>query len=372
MDRLDPVSKSKDIDAYLLTSGATVRYLSGYFYNFEVHHSSFQLIPAAVFAIPGCYQGLIVADNESEQLHGLDPRIQVIPYTNYVYEKPLDFENIFRTKLIDVIKDNGLKIRRLGVEADFLPFSICEFLSFNLPDIELIDVSVDLSAMRMIKDEHEISLIRAAARLCDVGQGALIKYAQPGITEFDLFKHIREEMEKEAGKRIPILADLVSGPRTFDGGGEPSSKRIEKDDLILCNLKTCLNGYWASSCSTTAVNKATPEQSSEYLLIKKALDGAIKAIKPGVEGRQIDHHLINHPATIEPIDRISGHGVGLAFKEDPLINSTNDVVLAPNMVLSLGGGIYTDNYGIRLEHLVLVAEKGCEVLSDHHFRLDLA
>lgn len=370
MDKLDSVSKSKDIDAYLLTSGATVRYLSGYFYNFEVHHSSFQLIPAAVFAIPGCYQGLIVADNESEHLHGLDPRIRIIPYTNYVYEKPLDFENIFRTKLIDVIKDNGLKIRRLGVEADFLPFSVCEFLSFNLPDIELIDVSVDLSGMRMIKDEHEISLIRAACHLCDVGQQAVVKYVQPGMTELDLFRHIREEMEREAGKRIPILSDLVSGSRTFDGRGEPSSKKIEKDDLIICDLKTCLNGYWGRSCSTTAVTKAKPEQLSSYLLVKKALEAGVKAIKPGIEARQIDHHLKNHLSSSGKNGRLMGYGIGLAYKEDPLINSINDLVLSLNMVLALAPGIYLNNYGIRLEHLVRVTEKGCEVLSDYHHLLE--
>lgn len=369
MDKLDTISKSKKIDAYLLTSGAAVRYLSGYFYNFEVNPSLFHMIQAAVFAIPGCYQGLIVADNESEQLHGLDPRIHVIPYTNYVQEKPLDFENIFRTKLIDVIKNNRLRIGRLGVEADFLPFSVCEFLAANFPDIELIDVSVDLAAMRLIKDEHEISLIRAATHLCDVGQEAVVKYAQAGMTELDLFKLVRGDMEKEAGRRIPIVADLVSGLRTFDGGGNPSLKKIEKDDLVLCELKTCLNGYWGSSCSTIAVTKVKPSQSSHFLLVKEALNKGITAIKPGVKANSIDHLLrshLSHPGN----DRPGGHGIGLSFHEEPIINPTNETILSPNMVLALKPGIYINNYGIRLERLVLVTNTGCEILLGFNHTLE--
>jgi Xaa-Pro aminopeptidase len=371
IDNLDSISKSKNIDAYLLTSAATVRYLSGYFYNFEIGPSPFQLIPAAVFGIPGCYRGLIVADNESEQLHGLDPKIKVIPYTSYVFDKPLDFTNVFRQKLLEVIRENGLKVGKLGVEANSLPYSICEALGANFPDIELVDVSAELSAMRMVKDAHEIALIRAAVHLCDVGQEAVVKYAEPGMSELDLFKMVRGDMENVAGKRLPMMTDLVSGKRTFEGGGNPSSKKIEKGDLILSDLTPCLNGYWGDTCSTIAVGQPTQKQQDHFSLVKEALKLGISAIKPGVQAKTIDNLLRMHLSPVGQYGHHSGHGVGLAYHEEPRIVPYNDIVLAPNMVIALEPGIYIDDYGIRLEHLVAVTETGCEVLSKFNHRLEI-
>ena len=152
--------------------------------------------------------GLIIADNESDQLANLDPRIKVNPYTSYTYEKPLDYSASFCIKLLELVAANGMGKARIGVEADLLPYSICESLSLNYPDIELVDISADLSALRMVKDEDELEKIRAAVHLCDVGQETVVRFAKPGMTELDLFRVVRGEMEIAAGKRIPMMTDL--------------------------------------------------------------------------------------------------------------------------------------------------------------------
>ncbi len=80
IDKLDKINGTKNIDAFLLTSSTSIKYLTGYFYNFEIGPSPFQLIPAALFVIPSGYSGLIIADNESDQLANLDQRIKINPY----------------------------------------------------------------------------------------------------------------------------------------------------------------------------------------------------------------------------------------------------------------------------------------------------
>ena len=50
-NRIEKLDRIKDIDAFLLTSPASLKYLTGYFYNFEIGPSPFQLIPAALFVI---------------------------------------------------------------------------------------------------------------------------------------------------------------------------------------------------------------------------------------------------------------------------------------------------------------------------------
>lgn len=371
IEKLDRISGTKNIDAFLLTSSASLKYLSGYFYNFEIGPSPFQLIPAALFVIPSHYSGLIIADNESDQLADLDSRIKVNPYASYSYEKPLDYSASFCIKLLELVAQTGMKRARIGVEADSLPYSICESLSLNYPDIDLVDVSADLLTLRMVKDEHELSLINAATHLCDIGQEAVIKYARPGITELDLFKMVRGDMESAAGKRIPMMTDLVSGLRTFEGGGNPSTKNIASGDLILSDLTPCLNGYWGDTCNTIVLGKPTNQQSDHFKMVKEALELGVNAIKSGVRAKAIDQLMRKHLSSAGKYGHHSGHGVGIAYHEEPRIVPYNDIVLEPNMVIALEPAIYHDNYGIRLEHIVAVTRTGCEVLSQFKHRFEI-
>jgi Xaa-Pro aminopeptidase len=371
IDKLDILNDNRDIEAFLLTSPLTLKYLTGYFYNFEIGPSPFQLIPAALFVIPSHYSGLIIADNESDQLANLDPRIKVNPYVSYTYEKPLDYSASFCLKLLELIADNGMGKVRIGVEADSLPYSVCECLSLNYPEIELVDISADLSALRMVKDEVELEKIRSSVHLCDVGQEAVVRYAKPDMTELELFKMVMGEMEIAAGKRIPIMSDLVAGLRTFDGGGNPSLNKIAQGDLILSDLTPCLNGYWGDTCNTVILGKPSAKQSAHFKMVKEALAIGINAIKPGVQAKTIDHLMRKHLSSVGQYGHHSGHGVGIAYHEEPRITPYNDIILEPNMVIALEPGIYVNNYGIRLEHMVVVTKSGCEVISQfkHHFEI---
>jgi Xaa-Pro dipeptidase len=369
--RIEKLDGIKNIDAFLLTSSASLKYLTGFFYNFEIGPSPFQLIPAALFVIPSHYSGLIIADNESDQLASLDPQIKVNPYASYAYEKPLDYSASFCIKLLELIVQTGMGSARIGVEADSLPYSICESLSLNYPDIELVDISADLLTKRMVKDEDELALIRAATHLCDVGQEAVIKYARPGMTELDLFKMVRGDMEMAAGKRVPMMTDLVSGLRTFEGGGNPSTNKILPGDLILSDLTPCLNGYWGDTCNTIVMGKPSGKQSDHFKMVSDALALGVNAIKPGVQAKTIDQLMRKHLSTAGQYGHHSGHGVGIAYHEGPRIVPYNDIVLKPNMVIALEPAIYHDNYGIRLEHIVSVTQSGCEVLSQFKHRLEI-
>ncbi len=52
--------------------------------------------------------------------------------SSYTYEKPLDYSASFSIRLLEMIAENGLGKARIGVEADSLPYSVCESLSSKL------------------------------------------------------------------------------------------------------------------------------------------------------------------------------------------------------------------------------------------------
>jgi len=370
IERLDKIIESKDIDAFLFTSTISVKYLCGYFYNFEIGPSPFHFIPAALFVVPSKITSLVIADNETDQLAGLDARILMKQYASYTYDKPLDFLSQFLIRIHELIKDSGMCKSRIGIEANSLPHSLAESLLSAYPKIKFIDISHDLALLRMIKDSEELTLIGAATHLCDIGQEAVLKYGKPGMTELELFTLVRGDMDAAAGKRVPMMADMVCGVRTFEGGGNPSDKKIISGDLILSDLTPCLNGYWGDTCNTVVTGKPTHYQIEHFNLIKEVLDSGVNAVKPGIRASAVDQLMRKHLSSAGGYKHHSGHGVGLAYHEEPRIVPYNDTELVPNMVIALEPAIYQNGYGIRLEHLVVVTREGCKILSEFNHRFE--
>lgn len=369
VERLKKTGKAGSIDAFLFTSPSTIKCLSGYFYDFDIGPSPFQLLPAALLVVPSKGTSIIIADNESFVKEGIGSGISVKPYSSYEYEKPMDFTNHFLLRLHEALKENSLSNALLGIEQNTMPFVVSRSILSAYQNIKLVDVTNEIIHLKAVKDNDEIESIRKAVSLCDIGQAAVVKHARAGITELELFGLIRKEMEASVGKRVPIMLDLVSGARTEDGGGNPSNKIIEYGDLILSDLTPCLDGYWGDTCNTIAIGEPAAEQSELFGLVQQALHVAIDFIKPGIKANDVDQLLRKHLSPAGGYGHHSGHGIGTSNHEEPRITPYNEMLLEPNMVIALEPAIYRNGYGIRLEHVVLVTDTGCDVLSkfNHQF-----
>ena len=368
IDKLNRIRDTKNVDAFLITSAVSVKYFSGYFYNFETGPSPFHLLPAALFV--GNSVSLIIADNEAYQLSNPDPALLIRKYESYVYEKPLAHTEQFLIQLHEAFKQNGIRTARIGIEQNYFPFVIAQSLLSKYPGIEFVDVSPELTYLRAIKDSDEIENIRNAAHLCDIGQAAVLKYAKEGITELELFSKVRLEMETAAGARLPMMTDLVSGATTATGGGNPTNRIINKNDLVLTDLTPCFNGYWGDCCSTIVVGLPTEEQKRIYVLVREALEIGISAIRPGVQAKEVDSAMRNHLEAEGGFGHHGGHGVGIFYHEEPRIVPYNSMLLQPGMVIALEPAVYKNDYGIRLEHLMVVTEGGCEILTKFEYSFE--
>ncbi|MEX6689963.1 Xaa-Pro peptidase family protein [Danxiaibacter flavus] len=369
IQKLKAIQKAKKLDAFLITSFASLKYLSGYFFYFEHGLSPFQLLPAALVVGPELQAGLILADNETQQLPFIHPAISISTYESYVYQKDIDAVNQFVFQLDETFKQLGIKTGRLGVEPNALPASLLLFLGSRYPAVELVDITADIAGLRIIKDADEIALIRQSARLSDIGQSAVLRLARSGMSELELFNLVRRQIEEAAGTRVPLMADFVSGASTATGGGLPTNKIINEGDLILSDFTPCLNGYWGDSCSTIAVGMPTTEQQNTFNLVREALEIGINTIRPGVQAKEVDSAMRRHLQAAGNFEHHGGHGVGVVYHEEPRITPYNTMLLQPGMVIALEPAVYKDDFGIRLEHLVAVTDDGCEVLTtfNHSF-----
>ncbi len=141
IERLKAIRKVTKTDAFLFTSPSSVKWLSGYFYNFETGASPFQLLPAALLIVPEEFMCIVIADNESFRQPDDGLPVIVKPYSSYVHEKPLDYSNQFLEKLIEVLKEHGMTEAKLGIEHDTLPFIVAQSLQSKYPAISFTDVT---------------------------------------------------------------------------------------------------------------------------------------------------------------------------------------------------------------------------------------
>jgi Xaa-Pro aminopeptidase len=131
-----------------------------------------------------------------------------------------------------------------------------------------------------------------------------------------------------------------------------------------------------------------PEELVRYhVLVKEALDRAVRAVRPGIKGSELhrivceifQEHGLPTQLTKDPGKPLEdgffhalGHGVGLEVHELPSLGRTGDEPLVTGDVLAIEPGLYRKGFGgCRLEDLVLVIDDGAEVLTDFPYELRL-
>lgn len=367
IEKLTAISAQQKIDYFLFTAAPSVKYFSGYFFYFEYGISPFHFVPAALFVKPSYASTLIIADNELQQEQYLLPGISVSHYLSYGYESPTQPAQQFLQQLFAALDTHHSGTTRVGIEPSSFPKLLADALIQRYTGIEFVDISGEIQQLRAIKDNDEIDCIKKAAHLCDIGQATVLQQAKAGISELELFNIVCTAIESSVGERVPLMCDLGSGIRTASGGGMPGNKIIENGDLVLSDFTVCLNGYWGDSCNTIVIDSATTEQKEIFTRIKETLQMGIDAIRPGVRALDIDKLMRSHAGNFP---HHGGHGVGIQYHEEPRIVPYNEMILLPNMVIALEPAIYRENFGIRLEHLVVVTENGCEIITQFQHRFE--
>jgi Xaa-Pro aminopeptidase len=202
-------------------------------------------------------------------------------------------------------------------------------------------------------------------RLADVGIAACRAAARTGAREIDLWAETIGAIERAAGCRTPVLADLVSGPRTEGIGGPPGERALEDGDVVLCDLSPRLRGWWADSCVTIAVGEPPPELCRAHERAVETLYALLDAIRPGLPAAELDalgRSRMDYP-------HHTGHGIGVTPHQFPRIVPDATWTLEPGMVIALEPGTYPGPWGVRVERVAVVTERGCEVLSGHSLDL---
>jgi Xaa-Pro aminopeptidase len=261
----------------------------------------------------------------------------------------------------------SLGLKRLGVEAQGISVALFEQLQKGLETMELVPIKDELERLRGSKIAEEITLIQKASRIAEAAWEECLDLIKPGVQEVDLALELEYRMKKKGAQRIAFDTIVAAGPRAALPHAQPTTRPIEKGDLLLFDFGCRYGGYCSDESCTVIVNRATEEQRRIYGIVKDAHDKAIEQIKPGARLAAIDaaaREHINHAGHGAHFGHGTGHGVGLAVHEWPVVGKDSPDVAEEGMVFTIEPGIYIPGWGgVRIEDMVAVTADGCAVLT---------
>lgn len=265
-----------------------------------------------------------------------------------------------------------LGLRRVGFEAEALTVADYSRWQAAAPEtVEWIATEGIVAALREVKDDQELELIRRAQAISDAGFERLLTIIQPGKTEAEVAWEFEFALRQLGADDLAFSLIVACGPNAALPHYHPGDRVIGKDEIVLVDFGVLFQGY-RSDCTRTFFTgdpAADPEYVRVYTLCLQALEAAKAGIRSGISARAADalaRDLIAAAGYGDEFSHGLGHGIGLAIHERPTLSYRvpDDVTLAAGSVITIEPGIYRPGWGgVRIEDLVVVREDGVEVLT---------
>jgi len=262
--------------------------------------------------------------------------------------------------------------------------------------INIIDATSLIGNMRLIKDEHEINLIRKA---CDISAEAHIeamKSVKDGDNEQQIESMYIHEFSKR-GARFPAYNPIIAG-------GEnacvlhyvENNQNLKSSDLLLVDAGCEYQMYAADITRTFPVSgKFSEEQLQIYKIVLDAMNAAIDSVKEGnnimqpqeISEKVITEGLVNigllkgDPEELHKSGAYKdfymhkiGHWLGLDVHDAGDYTEGDEfMTFKPGMITTIEPGIYISSkmdvddkwkgIGVRIEDDILVTKDGNENLT---------
>ena len=262
--------------------------------------------------------------------------------------------------------------------------------------IDIMDGSSMIGNMRLIKDDHEIEIMKKA---CDISAESFVevmKNIKPGENEQLIESKFLYEFGKRGG-RFPAYTPIVAG-------GEnacvlhyvENNCELNKNDLLLVDAGCEFNMYAADITRTYPVGgKFSKEQLEIYKIVLKAMNAAIDTVKEGnsimmpqeISEKVITEGLVEIGILNGDPDQLHkdgankefymhkiGHWLGLDVHDAGDYMEGNEFMkFKPGMITTIEPGIYISSssnvedkwkgIGVRIEDDILVTKDGNENLT---------
>lgn len=222
--------------------------------------------------------------------------------------------------------------------------------------------------LRMVKSNEEIARIGAASELAEGVLQDVVAGIEPGVAEMELAARIEYEFKRRGASGPSFPTIVLFGARSSLPHGQPGERELRRGDVVLIDMGCRKAGYCSDLTRTYAYDTIPGAWFDKvYRVVLAAQQAALGRVRAGVSCRDVDalaRDIIEKAGFGKYFGHGLGHGVGIEVHESPRLNFESDTVLEPGMVVTVEPGIYMPGEGgVRIEDMVVVTEKGCDILT---------
>jgi Xaa-Pro aminopeptidase len=339
-DRLEELLAERELDALVVTNLVNVRYLTGY--------TGTNGVCVVGPGLRAFFTDFRYVQQAERQVQGFDRE---------------------RGKQ-DLLEEAAARLPkgRVGFEDTQLTVSLHERLSGLVGEgVELVGAGRLVEQLRKVKDAEELERIRTAAALADECFREVVERGVVGRREREVAFELETAMRRRGA--VPSFPSIIAaGPNGALPHAEPGDDAIGRDTLVVMDWGAQLDGY-CSDCTRTLATGSIPDAMAEvYELVRATQEATLGEVRAGAAGADVDgfaRERIDAGGHGERFGHGLGHGVGLEVHEGPTLSRlSKDAALEPGNVVTVEPGVYLpDEFGVRVEDLVVVGADGPEILS---------
>ena len=341
LEKLRVELKKRSLASLIVTSETNVRYLSG----FKGGDSLIIITPDSQF--------FLTDSRYTEEAGDSVKGFTVVEVTTSTYDC-----------LSEIIKKN--RIKKIGFESLNLPYEIARRLAGCIRPAKLIPTKNIIENLRAVKDPAEITAIKRSADVTIDVLKKVVGKVRPGIPERSISDSIECEFIKR-GARIAFDTITAHGRNCSKPHAHATEECIANNDVVMLDMGCKIGLYNSDITRMVFIGKVKNKIKEIYNIVSAAQNTAIEKIKPGVKISDIDlagRGYIARKGYGKFFGHSLGHGIGMDVHEEPSISKRNDNILKSGMVFTVEPAIYLPKLGgVRIEDMVLVTDKGYEILT---------
>lgn len=256
--------------------------------------------------------------------------------------------------------------KTLGIEERYLSLAAYRDYQEKL-NAQLVPAGKLVLELRAGKDADELECMVKAQRIAERALEEIFNFLRPGVTEREVAAKLTYDMLRFGAEKNSFDPIVASGPNGSMPHAVPGDRAIQKGDFVTMDFGCVWGHYCSDMTRTVAVGQPTEEMIKVYDLVLKAQLAGIAASRAGVTGREIDaaaRKVIEEGGYGEYFGHGYGHSVGLEIHESPNANTSDTTPMPVGAVVSAEPGIYLPGrFGVRIEDVVIMEEKGCRVIT---------
>ena len=246
----------------------------------------------------------------------------------------------------------------------------------------IISAEQIISALRGRKSPTELKLMKAAIKETLKIFDKVTRFIKPGKTELDVANFILKEVKKlgvEPAWDQEYCPSVFTGPESAGAHAGPTKRKIEGGHILNIDFGIKWKGYASDLQRTWYIRKKGEKKIPNEVLkgfntIVESIQLAAKALKPGVQGCEMDDIARNHitsqgyaeypHALGHQIGRAAHDGGGLLCPRWERYGTLPYEKVEEGQVYTLEPRLTVEGYGVAtVEEMVIVNKDGCEFLS---------